>query len=35
MQAFQARFHPHKCLRIGPGGLPWEEFLRLEVRELF
>ncbi len=35
MQAFQARFYPHKCLRIGPGGLPWEEFLRMEVRELF
>lgn len=35
MQAFHDRFQPHKTLLIGPGGLPWEEFLAMEVREVF
>ncbi len=35
MGAFQQRFQPQRVLLIGDGGLPWAEFLVMEVGELF
>lgn len=35
MNAFAAQFHPEKSLVIGTGGIPWEEFLQLDVLELY
>jgi predicted AAA+ superfamily ATPase len=35
MNAFSKNFHPEKSLVIGTGGIPWEEFLQLDVLDLF
>jgi len=35
MQLFQERYQPHKTLLVGDGGLPWDEFLAMDVRDLF
>lgn len=35
MAAFQQRFRPQRVLLVGEGGLPWAEFLAMEVGELF
>ena len=35
MNAFSKNFHPAKSLVIGTGGIPWEEFLQLDVLDLF
>lgn len=35
MTSFQKQFKPHKMLLVGTGGLPWEEFLKLDPLELF
>lgn len=35
LQAFQRDFRPLKSLVIGGAGIPWEEFLTLDVRGLF
>lgn len=32
---FKGKYHPHKVLLVGSGGLPWEEFLRIPPGELF
>jgi len=35
MEAFRKKFKPDKMLLVGKDGLPWEEFLRIGVVELF
>lgn len=35
MTIFKGKYHPHKVLLVGSGGLPWEEFLRIPPSELF
>lgn len=35
MTVFKGKYHPHKVLLVGSGGLPWEEFLRIPPSELF
>ena len=35
LAAFQQRFRPQRVLLVGEGGLPWAEFLAMEVGELF
>lgn len=35
IKAFQENFYPTRMLLVGKGGLPWEEFLRMRVGELF
>jgi hypothetical protein len=35
MQAFSDQFNPKKVLMIGDSGLPWQEFLGVDVVELF
>ncbi len=35
MDAFRKRFKPQKVLLIGDSGLPWQEFLRMDVNGLF
>jgi predicted AAA+ superfamily ATPase len=35
MNAFSKNFHPEKSLVIGTGGIPWEEFLQLDILGLF
>lgn len=35
MNAFSKNFHPEKSLVVGTGGIPWEEFLQLDVLDLF
>lgn len=35
MNAFSKMYHPDKVLMIGNGGVPWQEFLRLNPNELF
>jgi predicted AAA+ superfamily ATPase len=35
MSAFQAQFKPDKILLVGPSGLPVEEFLGMDIRNLF
>ena len=34
MGIFNEKFHPHRMLLVGTGGIPYEEFLRLNPREL-
>lgn len=34
MDAFNEKFHPDKILLVGTGGIPYEEFLRLNPKEL-
>lgn len=35
MGVFNERFHPEKVLLIGTGGIPYEEFLKINPKELF
>lgn len=35
MRIFNEKFHPGKMLLIGTGGLPYEEFLKINPKELF
>ncbi|WP_237739842.1 ATP-binding protein [Pedobacter arcticus] len=35
MNAFNKMYHPDKVLMIGNGGLPWQEFLKLNPNDLF
>jgi uncharacterized protein len=35
MSAFQRQFHPHKVLLVGDHGIPWQDFLKLDPKELF
>jgi uncharacterized protein len=35
LNAFNKKFHPEKSLLIGAGGIPWQEFIQLDVLELF
>jgi uncharacterized protein len=35
MKVFTQNFHPHKILLVGTGGIPYEEFLRINPKELF
>ncbi|MCJ7715733.1 MAG: AAA family ATPase, partial [Anaerolineales bacterium] len=35
MSAFQRQHHPYKVLMVGPQGIPWQEFLKLNPMELF
>ena len=35
MQAFSKKFSPEKVLLVGDDGLPWQEFLELNPKELF
>lgn len=33
--AFKEKFNPDKALVIGSGGIPWQEFLQMDVSDLF
>jgi len=35
MGVFAEKFHPEKVLLVGTGGIPYEEFLKINPRELF
>lgn len=35
MGVFAGKFHPDKVLLVGTGGIPYEEFLRINPKELF
>lgn len=35
MGAFAKKFHPEKVLLVGTGGVPYDEFLKINPRELF
>ena len=35
MEVFRKKFNPHKMLLVGTGGLPWQEFLKINPIELF
>jgi hypothetical protein len=35
MNAFNKMYHPNQMLKIGEGGIPWEEFLSLNPNDLF
>ena len=35
MKAFQKAYNPHKVLLISADSLPWQEFLRINPKELF
>lgn len=35
MNLFNGRFHPDKMLLVGTGGIPYEDFLKINPRELF
>lgn len=35
MKEFQKLFDPHRVYNIGPGGIPWQEFLTIHPGELF
>ncbi len=35
MGIFNEKFHPHKILLVGAGGIPYEEFLKINPKELF
>lgn len=35
LNAFAKAFHPEKSLVIGTGGIPWEDFLQINVLDLF
>ena len=34
-QYFMDKFKPHKMLMVGKGGIPWEDFLKSNPRNLF
>ena len=35
MDLFNEKFHPHKILLVGTGGIPYEEFLKINPKDLF
>jgi predicted AAA+ superfamily ATPase len=35
MEIFAGKFHPDKMLLVGTGGIPYEEFLKINPKELF
>lgn len=35
MEAFRKKFNPHKMLLVGTGGLPWQEFLKINPISVF
>ena len=35
MSVFSERFHPEKVLLVGSGGIPYDEFLKINPKELF
>jgi len=35
LNAFQKAFNPDKVLLIGESGIPWQEFLKINPKELF
>ena len=35
MKAFKERFNPYKILLVGKQGIPWEDFLKTDPKELF
>ena len=35
MEVFRKKFNPDKVLLVGTGGLPWDEFLKINPTELF
>ena len=35
MSVFTGRFHPAKILLVGTGGIPYDEFLKINPKELF
>ncbi len=35
MSIFEEKFHPEKVLLVGRGGIPYEEFLKINPKELF
>lgn len=35
MNVFGAKFHPNKVLLVGTGGIPYQEFLKINPKELF
>ena len=35
MGIFNEKFHPDKMLLVGTGGIPYEDFLKINPKELF
>jgi hypothetical protein len=35
LNAFNKKFKPEKSLLIGDDGIPWQEFLRMDIVDLF
>jgi hypothetical protein len=35
MRVFAERFNPKKVLLVGTGGIPYDEFLKINPKELF
>ncbi|EOZ99754.1 archaeal ATPase [Indibacter alkaliphilus LW1] len=35
LQAFREKFKPHRTFLVGRGGIPWQEFLEMDVVDLF
>ena len=35
MTYFQQKYQPYKILLVGPSGIPWQEFLKINPEELF
>lgn len=35
MGVFAGKFHPEKVLLVGTGGIPYDEFLKINPKELF
>ncbi|KUL07062.1 MAG: AAA ATPase, partial [Proteiniphilum sp. 51_7] len=35
MGLFAERFHPEKVLLVGTGGIPYNEFLKINPKEMF
>ncbi|MFA5229273.1 MAG: DUF4143 domain-containing protein, partial [Candidatus Paceibacterota bacterium] len=35
MALFSEKFHPDKIMLVGTGGIPYEEFLKINPKELF
>lgn len=35
MKTFSEKYKPHKILLVGKSGIPWQDFLKMDLRELF
>ena len=35
ISSFKTQFNPHKVLLVGSSGLPWQEFLKMDLVDLF